>query len=116
MVVILLLAAVGVLVFFGYMGYMVCLAVGGEMRRAKVLERGEPGWARIQGWERTGWSQGKKDILRFSLAIQPDAGGPGWMGTAERCVQMMEVPQFQVGMDRRVRILREGASVRVEFE
>ena len=85
-------------------------------RRAKVLKLGEPGWARIVGWTPTGFTMGKDDVLRFSLVVQPDAGGPEMMAQTNRRIRPMEVPQFQVGMAQRVRVLRDNTGVLVEFE
>ncbi|MGK3991581.1 hypothetical protein WME99_51520 [Sorangium sp. So ce136] len=90
--------------------------VGVDMRRAKVLSQGEPGTARILRWDPTAVSHGGNSILRFTLDIRPRAGGPELQGTADYCVRPMEAPQFQAGMERPVRFLREGERLLVEFE
>ncbi|MBU8893974.1 hypothetical protein KRR26_00080 [Corallococcus sp. M34] len=90
--------------------------VGADMRREKVLSQGEAATAHILGWERTGISHGHHDILRFSIRIRFAAGGAPVEATADRLIRPMDAPLFQKGMERPVRVLREGARLQVEFE
>jgi hypothetical protein len=90
--------------------------LGVDMRRSKVLSQGEPGTARILRWDPTNVSHGGNTILRFTLDIRPRAGGPELRGTADYCVRPMDAPQFQPGMERPVRFIREGERLLVEFE
>ncbi|WP_338868291.1 hypothetical protein [Myxococcus stipitatus] len=87
-----------------------------DLRRAKVLEQGEAGTAHILGWEQTGYSHGGHDILRFTLAVRLPSDGSEFQATADRLVRPMEVPLFQAGMQRSVRVLREGERLLVELE
>ncbi|AGC43521.1 hypothetical protein MYSTI_02194 [Myxococcus stipitatus DSM 14675] len=104
-----LLAVVGLVALFRW-------TVGADQRRAKVLSQGEAGMAHILGWERTGASHGRDDILRFTLAIRLQAQGTEFQATADRLVRPMEAPLFQEGMQRPVRVLRDGARLLVELE
>lgn len=104
------------LLLVGGIPALLWFTVGADMRRAKVLAQGEAGMARILGWERTGVSHGPHDILRFTLAILPRSGGPEFQATAKRLVVPMEVPLFQIGMQRPVRVLRDGQRLLVELE
>lgn len=90
--------------------------VGADERRTKVLTQGEAGTARILGWERTQVSHGRNDILRFSLAIRLPSGDSEFQATADRLVRPMEAPLFQAGMQRPVRVLRDGERLLVELE
>ena len=108
-------ALLGLLVIGGVVA-LLRFTVGADMRRAKVLSQGDPGTARILRWEATGFSHGGNSILRFTLDIRPRAGGPEFQGTADYCVRPMEAPQFQAGMERPVRFLRDGERLLVEFE
>lgn len=108
-------ALLGLLVIGGVVA-LLRFTVGADMRRAKVLSQGEPGVARILRWEPTGLSHGGHSVLRFTLDIRPRAGGPEFQGTADDCVRPMEAPQFQAGMERPVRFLREGERLLVQFE
>ncbi|MBJ6764513.1 hypothetical protein JGU66_27395 [Myxococcaceae bacterium JPH2] len=90
--------------------------VGADMRREKVLTQGEAATAHILGWERTGFSHGHHDILRFSIRIHFPEGGPVIETTAKRLIRPMDAPLFQKGMERPVRVLREGERLQVEFE
>lgn len=105
----------GVLVVGGLVAYL-RWTVGADSRRADVLARGEAGTARILQWERTGVSHGSNDVLRFTLAIHLKSGGPEFQATADRLVRPMEAPAFQIGMERPVRVLRDGQQLRVELE
>ncbi|MCE9669954.1 hypothetical protein LY474_19325 [Myxococcus stipitatus] len=104
-----LLVLVGLVALFRW-------TVGADERRAKVLARGEAGTARILGWEQTGASHGRHDILRFTLAIRLQSDGAEFQATADRLVRPMEAPLFQAGMQRPVRVLRDGERVQVELE
>ncbi|NBD08975.1 MULTISPECIES: hypothetical protein [Corallococcus] len=109
---------VGVLVVALVVGIGALLrwTVGADVRRAKVLAQGEAGTARILGWEQTGFSHGRNDILRFSLAIRLSSEDSEFQATADRSVRPMEAPLFQAGMRRPVRVLRDGERMLVEFE
>ncbi|MCP3097869.1 hypothetical protein LZ198_03155 [Myxococcus sp. K15C18031901] len=112
---IVMLGGVGLVVVVGLVVFL-RWTVGSDARRDKVLAEGAEGTARILGWERTGASHGGNDILRFSLAIRPRGGGSEFQATADRLVRPMDAPLFQVGMQRPVRFLHEGANLRVELE
>ncbi|WNZ60976.1 hypothetical protein QEG98_34480 [Myxococcus sp. MxC21-1] len=104
-----LLVAVGIVALLRW-------TVGADVRRAKVLAQGEAGTARILGWEQTGFSHGGNDILRFALTIRLQSEGPEFQATADRLVRPMEAPLFQAGMQRPVRVLRDGERQLVELE
>ncbi len=90
--------------------------VGADVGRAKVLTQGEAGTARILGWEQTGGRHGRNDILRFALTIRLPSEESEFQATADRVVRPMEAPLFQAGMQRPVRVLRNGDRLQVELE
>ncbi|GMU01537.1 hypothetical protein KH5H1_56570 [Corallococcus caeni] len=90
--------------------------VGADVRRAKVLAQGEAGTARILGWEPNGGGHGGNDIIRFALTVRLPSEAAEFQATADRLVRPMEVPLFQAGMQRPVRVLREGERLLVELE
>ncbi|MFP2957334.1 hypothetical protein ACLEPN_05750 [Myxococcus sp. 1LA] len=105
----------GILVVVGLV-VLLRWTVGADVRRSKVLTQGVSGTARILGWEQTGGSHGRNDILRFSLTIRLPSEDSEFQATADRIVRPMEAPLFQAGMQRPVRVLRDGERLLVELE
>ncbi|WP_223645743.1 hypothetical protein [Corallococcus sp. EGB] len=112
------LIVVGVIAVALVVGLVALLrwTVGAEVRRAKVLAQGEGGTARILGWEPTGVVHGGNDILRFALTVRLHSEDREFHATADRLVRPMEAPLFQAGMQRPVRVLRDGERLVVELE
>ncbi|QDE81614.1 hypothetical protein [Myxococcus xanthus] len=112
------LIIVGVLAVMLVVGLVALLrwTVGADVRRAKVLAQGEAGTARILGWEQTEFRHGRNDVLRFSLTIRLPSEDSEFQATADRLVRPMEAPLFQAGMQRPVRVLRDGERLLVELE
>lgn len=112
---ILIVGVIAVMLVVG-IGALLRWTVETDVRRAKVLAQGESGTARILGWEQTGFSHGRNDILRFSLTIHLPSEDSELRATADRIVRPMEAPHFQAGMQRPVRVLRDGERLLVELE